>query len=75
VNRIERRVRNMVNPYSTAFARWWCHSARHLPLVRIFSGASRSARRPPRRVPAAEMTARRAAIDTLLASHDEAQSS
>jgi len=75
VNRIERRVRNMINPYSTAFARWWCHSARYLPLVRIFSGAGGSARRPRRHVPAAEMAARRAALDALLASRDEAESS
>ena len=24
---VERRVRAMINPWSTAFARWWCHSA------------------------------------------------
>ena len=24
---VERRVRALINPWSTAFARWWCHSA------------------------------------------------
>ena len=28
MNRVERRVRDLINPYSTAFASWWCHSAR-----------------------------------------------
>jgi len=27
----ERRLRAMINPWSSAFTRWWCHSAaRHL---------------------------------------------
>jgi hypothetical protein len=76
VNRIERRIRNMVNPYSTAFAGWWCHSARYLPLIRTVSGV-RGAARPPRRaaeayrhVPAGQMAARRAAIDAVLASQE-----
>ena len=30
MNRIERRIRNLINPYSTAFALWWCHSARFM---------------------------------------------
>ena len=30
MNRIERRIRNLINPYSTAFARWWCHSGRFM---------------------------------------------
>jgi hypothetical protein len=31
MNPIERRVRAAVNPVSTAFSGWWCHSAwRHL---------------------------------------------
>ena len=79
MNRIERRIRNMVNPYSTAFAGWWCHSARYLPLIRIFSGtsgASRPRMRPARvidrHIPAAKMAARRAAIDEVLASQHEA---
>jgi hypothetical protein len=81
VNRIERRIRNMVNPYSTAFAGWWCHSARYLPLIRIFSGTSgasrprvRRARELHRRTSAAAMAARRTAIDEVLASQHEAGS-
>ena len=27
MNRADRRVRDLINPYSTAFASWWCHSA------------------------------------------------
>lgn len=27
MNTVERRVRAMVNPWSSALARWWCHSA------------------------------------------------
>ena len=30
MNRIERRIRNLINPYSTAFAFWWCHSGRFM---------------------------------------------
>jgi hypothetical protein len=26
-NTVERRVRALINPMSTAFTRWWCHSA------------------------------------------------
>ena len=80
MNRIERRIRNIINPYSTAFAGWWCHSARYLPLIRVISGA-KGVPRPPRRtgrlpghIPAATMAARRAAVDALMASHDEAES-
>ncbi len=29
MNRADRRVRDLINPYSTAFASWWCHSARY----------------------------------------------
>ncbi len=75
MNRIERRIRKTINPYSTAFARWWCHSARYLPLIRIFSGTSGASRPRVRRawaldrpIPAATMAARRAAIDAVLAS-------
>jgi len=38
MNRIERRVRNMINPYSTAFAGWWCHSGRYTRLARLIPG-------------------------------------
>jgi hypothetical protein len=51
MNRIERRLRDMINPYSTAFATWWCHSARYWRLPRLTTG-SKTAARPglPRRV-------------------------
>jgi hypothetical protein len=45
VNRIERRVRNMINPYSTAFAIWWCDSTRYWRLPRMITG-NRAAARP-----------------------------
>jgi integrase len=45
VNRIERRVRNMINPYSTAFATWWCHSSRYWRLPRMIT-RNRAATRP-----------------------------
>ena len=38
MNRIERLVRNMINPYSTAFASWWCHSCRYWRLPRKITG-------------------------------------
>ena len=44
MNRIERRVRNMINPYSTAFATWWCHSSRYWRLPRMITGNRASAR-------------------------------
>jgi hypothetical protein len=56
---IERRIRNAVNPYSTAFAAWWCH----LRLRR--RGIARPANRP--RPSAAVLADRRAAVDALLA--------
>jgi hypothetical protein len=46
VNRIERRVRNMINPYSTAFATWWCHSSRYWRLPRMITGNMAAAPRP-----------------------------
>ena len=86
MNRIEGRIRNLINPYSTAFARWWCHSGRYL--IPGNRAAARSRRRPamPRRaqgVPDASagrsatdlwiaaQAARRAAVDELLASMDK----
>jgi hypothetical protein len=45
VNRVERRVRDMINPYSTAFAIWWCRSSRYWRLPRMITG-DRSAARP-----------------------------
>jgi hypothetical protein len=40
VSPVGRRVREAVNPYSTAFTRWWCHSAwrRHLRRMTARSG-------------------------------------
>lgn len=84
MNRIERRVRNMINPYSTAFARWWCHSGRYMRLARMITGnkaAAQSGLRGPAtrsasggapeacgiHPPTSSMTARRAAIDAVLA--------
>lgn len=77
MNRIERQIRNMVNPFSTAFAGWWCHSGRYLLPVRMISGTARPSRRAAalhRHLPAAEMAARRAAVDAVLAGHDTADS-
>jgi hypothetical protein len=45
MNRIERRVRNLINPYSTAFAAWWCHSTRYWRLPRTIT-SNRAAARP-----------------------------
>jgi hypothetical protein len=45
MNRAERRVRDLINPYSTAFAIWWCHSAgpgaqrRRLIITKDYSAA------------------------------------
>jgi hypothetical protein len=44
MNRIERRVRNLINPHSTAFATWWCHSARYWRLPRVITGNKTAAR-------------------------------
>jgi hypothetical protein len=87
MNRIERRIRNLINPYSTAFARWWCHSGRHLiPGSRAAACSRRlgsAMPRPHHGVPDAStgrsatdswlatQAARRSAIDELLASMDD----
>jgi hypothetical protein len=52
MNRVEKRVRNMINPYSTAFARWWCHSGRYMRLPRMITG-NKTAVRPGLPRPAA----------------------
>jgi|HubBroStandDraft_6_1064221.scaffolds.fasta_scaffold302918_3 hypothetical protein len=44
MNRVERRVRDLINPYSTAFASWWCHSARYWRLPRAITGNKTAAR-------------------------------
>jgi ribosomal protein S18 acetylase RimI-like enzyme len=33
MNAVERRVRAMINPWSTALTRWWCHSAARFALT------------------------------------------
>jgi hypothetical protein len=86
MNRIEKRIRNLVNPYSTAFARWWCHSGRYLsPGRRRATGSRRPGRTRPGANPRvddavlrrssdrwlATQAARRTAVDELLASLDD----
>jgi hypothetical protein len=76
MNRIRRRMRAVVNPVSTAAARWWCHSA----LRQVLTGHGPTARqrrlirhgvRGPGFTPSAEqLKARAAAIDALLARDD-----
>jgi hypothetical protein len=83
MNPIERHVRNLVNPYSTGFSRWWCRQGRYLLGARKPPASRRAAAwMPPRpaghyqrdadlaRLKAQVMAERRAAIDALLA--DEA---
>jgi hypothetical protein len=83
VNRIERRVRDLINPYSTAFAGWWCFSGRYTWAARLTPGvkAATGPRPPvaphrPRRAgaglglapPSPEtMAKRRAALDAMFA--------
>ena len=59
MNTVERRMRAMINPWSTAFARWWCHSAARFTLTG--HGPRRRALRRDRDVdrPAAADTAAR----------------
>ncbi len=45
MNRVERRLRELINPHSTAFAMWWCHSARYWRLPWMTTGTQASARR------------------------------
>lgn len=71
---IRRRVNAAVNPVSTAFTRWWCHSA----LRHMLTGHGPTARQ--RRLmrhggtivtpSAKQMEARRRAIDDLLSRDD-----
>lgn len=73
MNPIARRVRNMINPYSTALTRWCRHSGLYLRLLAMITGRARGSgpgRRPSpgHGVPTrAEMAARRNAIDELMA--------
>ena len=48
MDRLERRVREMINPYSTAFSRWWCEFGRHMRLTRIIMGGRAASTRPRR---------------------------
>jgi hypothetical protein len=73
MSRIERRVRAVVNPLSTAATGWWCHSAlRHM--LTGYGSTARQRRFMLREMtvgsnsaPSAEqMKARAAAIDQLL---------
>jgi hypothetical protein len=69
---IRRRVNAVVNPVSTAVTRWWCHSAlRHM--LTGYGPTARQRRLMRRGTPgtavtpsAAQMEARRRAIDDLL---------
>jgi hypothetical protein len=77
MSRIGRRVRDTINPVSTAATRWWCHSG-----VRHMLTGHRPTARQGRLIrhemihgavgrPSAEqMKARAAAIDQLLARDD-----
>jgi hypothetical protein len=44
MNRIERRMRSMINPYSTAFAIWWCHFGREWRMPHEWTSGLSSAR-------------------------------
>lgn len=46
MNRIERRVRSMINPYSTAFAIWWCHRGREWRMPHEWASPDRGLARP-----------------------------
>ena len=72
MNLIGRRIRAAVNPLSSAFSRWWCHSAvRHLltgygPTARGWQATHREIFRDAGFTPSAEqMKVRRAKIDEL----------
>jgi hypothetical protein len=80
MNRVERRVRNVLNPYSTSFARWWRQSGRHTWLGGMIAAASGRMSRTERpgpvdempgdhalHVPTRSMAARRDAIDAAIA--------
>ncbi len=78
MSKVEKRVRDAINPFSTAFTRWWCHNGRYLLPGPMFRGrtrhlnaAGRAAERQRRHVSAAAMAARRAELDALLASTPE----
>jgi hypothetical protein len=83
MTRIRRRVNAAVNPVSTAFTRWWCHSAlRHM--LTGYGPTARQRRLIRRGTPvmrrdtpgggfapsADQLDARRRAIDDLLSQDD-----
>jgi hypothetical protein len=43
---VERRVRAVINPMSTAFTRWWCHSAARFGLTGYGRARRRAFPRP-----------------------------
>ena len=59
MNRIERRVRNMINPYSTAFAIWWCHSSREWRMPHEWTSRLGSAKPIAQRRPQGDQNADR----------------
>jgi hypothetical protein len=74
-----------LNRSSTAFARWWCHSGRHTRLGRMITATAAwraEAQQPATNgeavgactlhAPTVSMAARRAAVDAVLATNDEA---
>lgn len=40
MNEFERRIRRLINPYSTRFTQWWCHSGIRSALMRRSAGTS-----------------------------------
>ena len=64
MNGIERRARDMINPYSTAFATWWCHSARYWRLPHMVTGNKAAARPGLCGTPGPEHAAQRAQSNT-----------
>jgi hypothetical protein len=69
MNRIRRSLNAAVNPMSTAATRWWCHSSLRHALTG--HGPTPSQRRlirsaPPGTPSAAQLQARKSAIDDVL---------
>jgi hypothetical protein len=51
MNPIARQVRNMINPYSTALARWWRDSGIYLHLLAMITGRARAQDQAGARLP------------------------
>ena len=45
MHEVERRLQMMINPLSSAFTRWWCHSAARYILTGYGKGSGRVLRR------------------------------